>query len=69
MSGGPAAGGEIYFEYTLHGTFAKVTAIDAATGIEASVVGPRAAAPAELERLALKKLNFIRQKRERPDGV
>lgn len=62
-------GGEIYFEYTVHGTFAKVTAIDAESGIEASVVGPRAAAQAELERLALKKLGFIRQKRERSGSL
>jgi Domain of unknown function (DUF6898) len=35
----------------------KVSAIDAATGFEVSVIGPASASQADLERLALQKLN------------
>lgn len=53
----PAAGPqEIYFEFTAIGAAVKVTAIDAASGIEVSVVGPAGAARADLERLARRKL-------------
>jgi hypothetical protein len=48
--------GEVYFEFTALGTSVKVAAIDAATGIEVSVVGPARAAQADLQRLALQKL-------------
>jgi hypothetical protein len=48
--------GEVYFEFTAVGHTVKVVAIDAATGIEVSVVGPAAARQADLERLALQKL-------------
>jgi hypothetical protein len=48
--------GEVYFEFTRVGASVKVAAIDGATGIEVTVVGPAAAAPSDLERLALTKL-------------
>ena len=48
--------GEVYFELTTIGRSVKVTAIDAATGTEVSVVAPAGAARADLERLALQKL-------------
>jgi hypothetical protein len=48
--------GEVYFEFTAIGRTAKVTAIDAATGVEVSVVAPANAARADLQRLALQKL-------------
>jgi Domain of unknown function (DUF6898) len=35
----------------------KVSAIDAATGLEVSVMGPASASQADLKRLALQKLN------------
>jgi hypothetical protein len=57
--------GEIYFEYTVHGVFARVTAIEAVSGLEASIVGPRSAARSDLERLALRKLDFVKAKRAR----
>ena len=53
-NGGPL--GEVYFEFTALGTSVKVAAIDAATGIEVSVVGPARASQADLQRLALQKL-------------
>ena len=47
---------EVFFEFTTIGTAVKVTAIDAATGTEVSIIGPASAAQADLERLALAKL-------------
>ena len=46
----------VYFEHIAIGHSVKVTAIDAATAIEVSVVGPVSAARSDLERLALQKL-------------
>ena len=48
--------GEVYFEFTAIGRSVKVSAIDAATGVEVSVVAPATAARADLQRLALQKL-------------
>jgi len=48
--------GEVYFEFTRIGAAVKVAAIDGVTGIEVAVMGPAAAAPSDLERLALAKL-------------
>ena len=48
--------GGVYFEFTAIGVSVKVTAIDAATGTEVSVVAPAGAAQADLQRLALQKL-------------
>jgi hypothetical protein len=50
-------GREVYFEFTAIGRTVKVSAIDAATGLEVSVIGPASASQADLERLALQKLN------------
>jgi hypothetical protein len=50
--------GEVYFEFTAIGRTVKVTAIDAATGVEVSVVAPASAARADLQRLALQKLKI-----------
>jgi hypothetical protein len=52
--GGPTTG--VYFEFTPIGTSVKVAAIDAATGIEISVIGPARASQADLQQLALQKL-------------
>jgi hypothetical protein len=48
--------GEVYFEFVAIGRNVKVSAIDAATGTEVSIVGPATAAQADLQRLALQKL-------------
>jgi hypothetical protein len=53
---GAAEGGEVFFEFTAIGRTVKVSALDGATGIEVSVVGPATAAQADLQRLALQKL-------------
>jgi len=47
---------EVYFEFTPVGAVVKVAAIDAATGVEVTVLGPASAKQADLERLALQKL-------------
>jgi len=49
-------GREVYFEFTAIGRTVKVSAIDSATGLEVSVVGPASASQADLQRLALQKL-------------
>ncbi len=49
---------EVYFEITVVGTSAKVVALDAATAIEVTVIGPAKASQADLKRLALGKLKL-----------
>jgi hypothetical protein len=47
---------EVLFEFTVIGATVRVAALDAASGIEVTVLGPAGAARADLERLALAKL-------------
>jgi hypothetical protein len=47
---------EVLFEFTAVGAVMKVAAIDAATGIEVTVMGPVHATRADLQKLALAKL-------------
>jgi len=47
---------EVFFEFVALGGTVKCTAIDGATGVEASIVGPAAAMQRDLERLALRAL-------------
>jgi hypothetical protein len=54
---------EVYFEFTQIGSSVRVVAIDAASGVEVTVVGPATAAPSHLQRLALAKLK-VRMARE-----
>jgi hypothetical protein len=56
---------EVYFEITVVGGHAKVTAIDGVTGTEVMVLGPANAAESELKRLAVAKL---RARLARPSG-
>jgi hypothetical protein len=62
-SGGP---GEVLFEFTVIGSTVRVAALDAATGIEVTVMGPASAARADMVRLALAKLR-VRLARAGPD--
>jgi hypothetical protein len=48
--------GSVFFEFIAVGPQVKVTAVDATTGVEVSVVGPVSASYADLERVALAKL-------------
>ncbi|PKQ08580.1 MAG: hypothetical protein CVT73_06675, partial [Alphaproteobacteria bacterium HGW-Alphaproteobacteria-12] len=43
----------------LYGGSVKVTAVDVATGLEVSVVGPSTAPRTELERVAIRKLRYM----------
>jgi uncharacterized protein DUF6898 len=54
---------EVYFEFIAIGNAVKCTAIDSLTAIEVSVMGPASASQADLQRLALRKLE-ARLKRE-----
>lgn len=64
-SGG--AGGEILIEFVALGSFVKVTAIHAATGTEASIVGPASAPRGALEAAATRKLAYVMNKRKGAD--
>lgn len=50
---------EIYFEMRRMGAYVKVVAIDSATGIEASIVGPAQATADQLKTNALRKLEYV----------
>jgi hypothetical protein len=52
----PPGGREVYFEHIAYGGAAKCTAIDAVTGVEATVTGPAGAMRMDMERLALRAL-------------
>lgn len=48
---------EVLFEIIQLGAYVRVAAIDASSGVEVVVMAPAGAARADLERLALAKLN------------
>ncbi len=50
---------EVIFEFQRIGGAVKVTAVDAASGIEASIVGDPAAGEATLKRVARRKLDYV----------
>jgi hypothetical protein len=50
---------EVLFEFKQIGRSVKVTAIDARTGTEASIVGPAGGTDSELKRVALAKLQYV----------
>ncbi len=54
---------ETYVEFHQIGAFMKATAIDAATGIEATIVGPANAGETVLRNNALRKLEAVLRKR------
>jgi hypothetical protein len=58
----PARGQEIFLEFTVQGAFVKVTAIDSATGAEATITGPANAPRATLEAAVMRKLEYVRKK-------
>jgi hypothetical protein len=55
-------GREILIEIVTIGAYAKVTAIDAATGTEVSMTGPADADRLTLESAAIRKLQFVLNK-------
>ena len=50
---------EVIFEFIRIGAALKVTAVDAETGIEASIVGDPAAGETSLRRIAKQKLDYV----------
>ena len=57
------SGRPIYIEFVQQGNFIKATAIDSATGVEASIVGPASAAQGTLAEAARRKLEYVLRKR------
>jgi hypothetical protein len=55
--------GEVFIEFVVNGNVVKVTAIDSATGLEASIVGPAGGAREALTQAAVKKLKYLLKKR------
>jgi hypothetical protein len=55
-------GREIYVEFIVLGNTVKATAIDPASGVEASVVGPASAPQAVLAENARRKLDYVLKK-------
>lgn len=47
---------EVYFEITVVGPSAKISAVDAATAIEVAVIAPARMSVADMKKLALAKL-------------
>ncbi|MBP2230349.1 DUF6898 family protein [Azospirillum agricola] len=58
-------GGEVLFEFHRVGSYMKVTAIDAQTGVEVSVAGPASGSVELLKRTAMNKLRYV-QTRDAP---
>jgi hypothetical protein len=58
------APGEIYVEFVVQGNAVKATAIDPATGVEASVVGPANAGQAVMAQAARRKLEYVLKKQQ-----
>lgn len=56
--GGAPRPGEIYIEFKQVGNAVKVTAVDATSGEEVSVMGPASAARTDLQKLAINKLKY-----------
>jgi hypothetical protein len=54
---------EIFVEFVVQGNVVKATAIDSATGKEASIVGPANAGRDALTKAALAKLKYLLEKK------
>lgn len=53
---------EVLFEFIPMGAYVKVSAVHAASGTEVSIVGDARVSQAELQRTALRKLEFVMAK-------
>ena len=54
---------EVIFEFQQIGNVVKVTAVDTATGVEASTMGPPTSGEETLKRAALRKLEYVLEKK------
>jgi hypothetical protein len=55
--------GEILLEFVVQGNVVKATAIHAATGVEASIVGPANAGRDVLGQAAVRKLKYVMERK------
>lgn len=55
---------EVLLEFKQIGNAVKVTAVDAASGTEVSVVGPASGSQELLKRTAIQKLKFVMEKQK-----
>ncbi|HXJ01011.1 MAG TPA: hypothetical protein VNH44_07295 [Micropepsaceae bacterium] len=63
-----SGGREVLIEIVTMGAYAKVTAIDSATGTEVSITAPSNAPRASLESAAISKLEFVLKKKAGPQS-
>lgn len=61
--------GEYIIEFLAHGKSVKVSAIDAVTLREVSIVGPTSASKAELQALAVRKLEYVLNKQAKAESA
>ena len=54
---------EYLLEFQQMGRYVKVSAIDPVTNVEVSIVGDASASKAELERVAIRKLEYVLRKK------
>jgi hypothetical protein len=57
--------GEVIFEYVHVGNSVRVTAVDAVTGTEIVLQAPANLSAGDMQRLALRKLDYVLKKREK----
>jgi len=62
QSGGPRQTKQILLEFVVQGAVVKVTAIDASSGCEATIVAPASSPRAALEQAAARKLAYVMKK-------
>jgi hypothetical protein len=62
-------GREIYLEFHQVGDYVKVSAIDAKTNTETSIVGSPRSTQGHLSQIAVRKLKYILEKRRRAAAV
>jgi len=54
--------GEVLFEFSTHGNYVKVSAVDPITNTEISIIGDRRSGKKTLENMAVKKLLYVIKK-------
>lgn len=60
----PATGREVLVEFQQIGNAVKVTAVDTATMVEVSIMGPASAGEEVLKRNAINKLSYVLSKKD-----
>ncbi|NQU70237.1 MAG: hypothetical protein HQ514_06785 [Rhodospirillales bacterium] len=63
------SGREVLIEFHQIGNSVKVTAVDAATLVEVSIVGAVNAGQELLKRMAVRKLDYVIEKRKKESGT